>query len=306
MKKSEATVMLRSFYNRNMNEKMPKVHKNANNGYYCIIAQSDKVKLELWYEEWPDSKDESNKKYVFAICFEYASKELLASDFPSWGDYKKTNEDIYNVEKLPDENAVFLQEGEDAKTKKIRWYWGIYISPENEAQSLQLFFDNEKFQTVFEKYSINLNDDCGKKITERFQQILARVGQGVYRENLEKLWDRACAVTGCRIREVLRASHAKPWKDCKDKDEEQRLDGHNGLLLSANYDALFDKGLISFSALKEGWKIMISPSIEESQLENLGIGKNVRLNPPKNLKLEDKERIDEFLKYHREQIFKVK
>lgn len=311
MNRPEATAMLRSFYSRNMNCKMPDVHKNANNGYYCIIAQSDKVKLELWYEEWPDSKDESNKKHVFAICFEYASKELLASDFPSWENYKKINKDIYNVEVLPDENVVFLQEGEDAKTKKCRWYWGIYISSEDEAQSLQLFFDNEEFKSVFGKYSINLNDGSGKKFTERIQQILARVGQGEYRENLEKLWDRACAVTGCNIREVLRASHAKPWKDCKDKDEKQRLDGHNGLLLSANYDALFDKGLISFSPLKEGWKIMISPSIDksqlerdESQLELLGINKNDCLKPPKKLKLEDEEKIDVFLKYHREHIFK--
>lgn len=56
------------------------------------------------------------------------------------------------------------------KQKKIRWYWGIYISPENEAQSLQLFFDNEKFQTIFEKYSINLNDDCGKKLQNDFNK----------------------------------------------------------------------------------------------------------------------------------------
>lgn len=304
MNRPEATAMLRSFYSRNMNCKMPDVHKNANNGYYCIIAQSDKVKLELWYEEWPDSKDESNKKHVFAICFEYASKELLASDYPSWENYKKINKDIYNVEVLPDENVVFLQEGEDAKTKKCRWYWGIYISSEDEAQSLQLFFDNEEFKSVFGKYSINLNDGSGKKFTERIQQILARVGQGVYRDKLEELWNSACAVTGCNIREVLRASHAKPWKDCKDKDEKQRLDGHNGLLLSANYDALFDKGLISFSPLKDGWKIMISPSIEELQLENLGINGKVYLNPPKKLKPEDKEKIEEFLEYHRQHIFK--
>ncbi len=35
-----------------------------------------------------------------------------------------------------------------------------------------------------------------------------------------------------------------PWSECSD---EQRLDVHNGLLLSALWDAAFDKGLVSFA-----------------------------------------------------------
>jgi putative restriction endonuclease len=35
-----------------------------------------------------------------------------------------------------------------------------------------------------------------------------------------------------------------PWADCSD---EQRLDVHNGLLLSALWDAAFDQGLVSFA-----------------------------------------------------------
>jgi hypothetical protein len=43
---------------------------------------------------------------------------------------------------------------------------------------------------------------------------------------------------------LLRASHIVPWADCTD---EQRLDVHNGLLLSALWDAAFDCGLVSFA-----------------------------------------------------------
>ena len=50
-------------------------------------------------------------------------------------------------------------------------------------------------------------------------------------------------MTGCNLEEILIASHIVPWKDCTD---EERLDVDNGLLLSPNYDALFDKHLISF------------------------------------------------------------
>ena len=89
MKKSEATVMLRSFYNRNMNEKMPEVHKNANNGYYCIIAQSDKVKLELWYEEWPDSKDESKKNMFLQFVLNMQVKNYLPVTFLLGGIIRK-------------------------------------------------------------------------------------------------------------------------------------------------------------------------------------------------------------------------
>jgi hypothetical protein len=43
---------------------------------------------------------------------------------------------------------------------------------------------------------------------------------------------------------LLRASHIVPWSDCND---DQRLDVHNGLLLSALWDATFDQGLVSFA-----------------------------------------------------------
>lgn len=80
--------------------------------------------------------------------------------------------------------------------------------------------------------------------TERDQLQKARLGQGNFRAKLEAKWG-GCCVTGCKIREVLRASHIKPWKDC---NNDERLDGNNGLLLVANIDALFDRGLISFGA----------------------------------------------------------
>jgi predicted restriction endonuclease len=56
-------------------------------------------------------------------------------------------------------------------------------------------------------------------------------------------WGGRCALTGITEPVLLRASHIVPWADCND---EQRLDVHNGLLLSAFWDAAFDKGLVSF------------------------------------------------------------
>src|ERR1700726_2035697 len=45
--------------------------------------------------------------------------------------------------------------------------------------------------------------------------------------------------------QLLRASHIVPWAECE--TDEKRLDVHNGLLLSALWDAAFDAGLVSFT-----------------------------------------------------------
>lgn len=80
--------------------------------------------------------------------------------------------------------------------------------------------------------------------TSKKRLVDARLGQGRFRRDVEAIWDDVCAVSGCSVREALRASHILPWKHGTDR---QRLDGENGLLLTANLDALFDGGLISFS-----------------------------------------------------------
>jgi predicted restriction endonuclease len=51
-------------------------------------------------------------------------------------------------------------------------------------------------------------------------------------------------MTGITETALLRASHIVPWAECTD---EKRLDVHNGVLLSALWDAAFDRGLISFT-----------------------------------------------------------
>lgn len=81
--------------------------------------------------------------------------------------------------------------------------------------------------------------------TETEALVKQRVGQGLFREMLMEYWGGRCAVTGLDVPELLRASHAKPWKE---SDDRERLDVYNGLLLAVHLDALFDKGLITFEA----------------------------------------------------------
>lgn len=79
--------------------------------------------------------------------------------------------------------------------------------------------------------------------TEAERLILQRIGQDVFRRALEGYWEGRCAVTGVRDRELLRASHIRPWSECTDAE---RLDVYNGILLTAHLDAAFDKHLATF------------------------------------------------------------
>lgn len=298
MTKDEAKKTLHDFYHKYIGNKSPSVEEDeVGESYYINVAESqdksNKITIDLWFEDW---KEKGGEHLSIHLC--YKNQKMYKDDFGTGiiDAFKKNYPEEYGVRKLPENNELCYQHYKESKF----YFVGIYIDPKDELRSLNIFFENETIKSVIERYIIISNEKKGK-ITQRIQQILARVGQGEYRENLEKIWESACAVTGCRIREILRASHAKPWKKSND---EERLDGHNGLLLSANYDALFDKGLISFSPLNDGWKIMMSSSIDVSQMELLGINENDYLKPSDKLKREDKEKIEEFLKYHREHIFK--
>lgn len=82
------------------------------------------------------------------------------------------------------------------------------------------------------------------RTTEAERQVVQRVGQNLFREALLDYWNGRCPLTGITDPALLRASHIVPWAECE--SDAQRLDVHNGLLLSALWDAAFDKGLVTF------------------------------------------------------------
>ena len=68
-----------------------------------------------------------------------------------------------------------------------------------------------------------------------------------------------------------------PWKDASDNE---RLDVDNGLLLSPNYDALFDRHLISF---EQNGSIILSDKIETAAYQKIGITGKERLRRDLNV-----------------------
>ncbi|MGA0543600.1 HNH endonuclease [Neotabrizicola sp. VNH66] len=82
------------------------------------------------------------------------------------------------------------------------------------------------------------------KSTEAERLVIQRVGQDIFRDRLMTYWQGRCPLTGITDPALLRASHIIAWKDCA--SDAERLDVHNGLLLSALWDAAFDRGLVTF------------------------------------------------------------
>jgi hypothetical protein len=81
--------------------------------------------------------------------------------------------------------------------------------------------------------------------TEAERLVVQRIGQDIFRQALLAYWDGRCPLTGITETRLLRASHIVAWAQCT--TDEHRLDVHNGLLLSALWDAAFDSGLVSFA-----------------------------------------------------------
>lgn len=125
--------------------------------------------------------------------------------------------------------------------------------------------------------------------SEQKKIVSIRIVQYKFRRNLFNLWD-GCLISDCKIKSLLIASHVKPWSH---SNNAERVDPFNGLLLTPNYDALFDKGFISFEM--DG-TILLSPLLSQNDVEFFQL--------PDKVKYQFSTQHREYLDYHREIIFK--
>lgn len=116
----------------------------------------------------------------------------------------------------------------------------------------------------------SIEQDSTIQATEKEALVLARRGQGRFRDGVQRIESR-CRITHVDRPEHLRASHCRPWRDCTNQ---QRLDPENGLLLTPSIDHLFDRGFISFSG--EG-RVLISPVAHRESLVRMGVAVDRRI-----------------------------
>ncbi len=118
-----------------------------------------------------------------------------------------------------------------------------------------------------------------------------RVGQGIFRTLLLERFDGACCMTGLKNVRLLIASHIVPWSK---STPTQKLAPDNGLLLSVSMDALFDKGLISFS---DDGSILMGDDLDSKTIEILGLEKEFVL-PEKLMTAARKENLTKHRELH--------
>ncbi|MGY3441328.1 HNH endonuclease [Bradyrhizobium sp. USDA 4473] len=125
--------------------------------------------------------------------------------------------------------------------------------------------------------------------TEAERLVVQRIGQDVFRDRLIDYWQGCCPLTGISDQALLRASHIIPWADCE--SDAERLNVHNGLLLSALWDAAFDRALVTFD--DEGQPVFSHHLSEQARSE-------LRWTMPIALTDEQRRR----LQHHRERVHK--
>lgn len=163
---------------------------------------------------------------------------------------------------------------------------GSYLWVKDERTSLLLMrdwarrIDEVFFPSTGNRDTEQIQDDVGsilqdtsKSETDRMAEVAVRLGQGKFRADLEREFGNACAATRLTVLPALRASHIVPWRR---SNGAQRLDPKNGLLLSANLDALFDRYLITF---RPDGKVQVSECITERDLERLGPIPDLQIQP---------------------------
>jgi hypothetical protein len=118
------------------------------------------------------------------------------------------------------------------------------------------------------------------RTTEAERLVVQRIGQDIFRARLMDYWQVRCPLTDITDPALLRASHIIPWAECE--SDAERLDVHNGLLLSALWDAAFDRALVTFD---DDGKPEFSPELSDRAQAEL------RWNTPISLTDEHRRRL---------------
>lgn len=147
----------------------------------------------------------------------------------------------------------------------------------------------DSFKVAEREVGIELESTAALRSTE------VRSKQSLFRRRLIGV-EKECRLTGVRDLRFLRASHIKPWADCATGNE--RIDGHNGLLLTPAADHLFDQGWISFGS--DG-RLLRTDDFPSDVAERIGLdvkaGRTIG---------EFSERQQHYLEYHRNAVFRSK
>ena len=237
----------------------------------CVVTTDARKPSVSDPAPWDDGRD---YKWIFGIR---PLKQLEDVFNPG------SENNIQNITGIPNIRLGQFPKLSDVESHAVRSFFGIANPPKTVEDVIE-----DELDDAHER-ALKLRSLSGP--AEVLQLVNARRGQGVFRSNLERIEDH-CRVTGLRSVRHLRASHIKPWRV---SDDSEKIDGHNGLLLSPHVDHLFDRGWIRFS---DDGRLEPSPQLEPEVLTSW------RIEPPVAPKPFLPQQID-FLTYHREAVFRA-
>ena len=180
---------------------------------------------------------------------------------------------------------------------------GIYLTEISSAfGELLILLSQADLPTIQHEFAPDQEDDSEYEINleiqarkldgdlEKIQITKSRRGQGIFKANV-RLVENRCRITGVTNIKHLRASHIKPWAA---SDNNEKLDGFNGLLLSPHVDHLFDRGFISF---KNSGELLTSDDLNRVVLDQWSISESINVG-----KFNSDQ--SKYLEYHRDKVFK--
>jgi predicted restriction endonuclease len=171
------------------------------------------------------------------------------------------------------------------------------LGPESEQMLHDLFTkDDDREVDFLQRDKVHLVAPSGP--TEVQATVKVRRGQQFFRQAILSTYGVRCCISGINVPRLLVASHIKPWG----KFPDDRLNPRNGLCLSTLHDAAFDAGLITL----DNWLSVVLSKRLRSFFPQPALEQNFIPFEGKPIHLPDKlaEPDPDFLRYHREKIFK--
>ena len=143
---------------------------------------------------------------------------------------------------------------------------------------------------------LNIKDIPEGKYKE--QQTKVRIGQYFFRMSVLVAYGNSCCVTGLNNKELLVASHIKPWSVSNVQTE--RTNPSNGLCLNALHDKAFDFGFITIDT---NYKIHVSNEIKDFYGGKV-VNQYFECYENREILLPEKFMPDKtFIEYHNDEIF---
>jgi putative restriction endonuclease len=120
-----------------------------------------------------------------------------------------------------------------------------------------------------------------------------------FRASVLNSYENKCCITGLTLPTLLKASHIKPYSECRTSSD--RTDPHNGLLLNSFHDLAFDQGLITVT---KDYKIWVSTVVKENAFDDFTKTYLVELEGSKIVLPRNFVPSPDCLEYHNDMIFK--